>query len=221
MSKAHKEWLAIIAAMPPKFIYFDLGNVICNFSREREVQQVVEVSGAPAEKVSEVLLGPQGLLWRYETGELSDEQFYEEFCRATASRPDKQKFQIANAEIFTLNGSIVPLIGHLEDAQFPLGILSNTCPSHWRVVSDGRYAILPAAFKTHVLSYEVGALKPERKIYEHAIELARVPAGQIFYVDDVPGHVEGARRVGLDAVQYTTPDALVQDLLKRGVRCNI
>ncbi len=148
-------------------------------------------------------------------------QFYEAFCRATDTRPDPAAFHKANSEIFTLNGSLLPLVGHLEDSGIPLGILSNTCPSHWRVVADGRYGIIPGAFKAIVLSYEVKSLKPDPKIYQRAIELAGVPAANIFYVDDVPGHVEGARRAGIDAVQYTTTDALVQDLVKRGIRCNI
>ncbi len=171
--------------------------------------------------MSDVLIGSQGLLWKFETGELDDQQFYETFCRATDSRPDPAAFHRANSEIFTLNGSLLPLVGHLEDSGIPLGILSNTCPSHWRVVADGRYGIIPRAFKAIVLSYEVKSLKPDPKIYQRAIELAGVPAEKIFYVDDVPGHVEGARCAGIDAVQYITTDALVQELVKRGVRCNI
>ncbi len=141
-----------------------------------------------------MLIGPQGLLWKYETGEFSDQQFYDAFCRATETRPDQAAFHKANSEIFTLNGSIVPVVGNLEEAGVPLGILSNTCASHWRVVADGRYGIIPGAFKQIVLSYEVKSLKPDPKIYQRAVELAGVPADKIFYIDDVPGHVEGALR---------------------------
>jgi putative hydrolase of the HAD superfamily len=207
--------------MLPEFIYFDLGQVLCYFDRQQEMRQVAEVSGAPEAKVTEVLIGAQGLLWRYETGELDDRQFHEAFCRATETKPDMAAFLKANAEIFTLNGSIVPLVGHLEDAGIPLGILSNTCDSHWQVVADGRYGIIPDAFKSIVLSYEVKSLKPDAKIYQRAIELAGVPAEKIFYVDDVQGHVDGAKRAGFDAVQYTTTDSLLKELLARGVRCNI
>jgi len=33
--------------------------------------------------------------------------------------------------------------------------------------------------------------------------------------------VEAARKLGIDAVQYTTTDALVRELMKRGLRSNI
>ena len=41
-----------------------------------------------------------------------------------------------------------------------------------------------------------------------------------FYVDDIAGHVAGARSVGFDAVQYTSTDALVAQLRERGVAFN-
>jgi len=207
--------------MPPQFIYFDLGNVLCPFDRAVEVRQVAEVSGVAEEKVREVLLGEQGVLWKAERGELDDRGLHWEFCRLTASRVDMAVFLRANADIFTLNGELVPLVAQLEDAQIPLGILSNTCSSHWQHLSDGRYAILLSPFRQRILSYEVGATKPDEKIFRRAIELARVPSEKILYIDDLPGHVEAAKKLGIDAMQYTTTDALVRELLKRGVRTNI
>ena len=207
--------------MPPEFIYFDLGNVLCPFEREKEIRQVAKVSGVGEAKVHEVLIGKGGILWRGERGELDDQGLYEEFCRLTGSRPEIEAFLRANADIFTLNGELVPLVAQLEDAQIPLGILSNTCSSHWRPLADGRYAILLSPFREKVLSYEVRAAKPDERIFRRAIERARVPAERILFIDDLPEHIDGARKMGIDAVQYTTTDALLRELLARGVRCNI
>lgn len=207
--------------MPPEFIYFDFGNVICFFDHHLAARQAAEVAGIPEDRAWDVIFGqPDGLEWKYEAGQLSDEQFYEAFCQATGTRPDEAKFHHANADIFTLNTSLLPLIGHLEDAGVPLGILSNTCNSHWKLATDGRFAILPRAFKKIVLSYHVGAIKPDPKMFKAAIEAAGVPAERIFYMDDIAGHVEAAKRAGIDAVQFTEVDLLAQQLLKRGVRCN-
>lgn len=206
--------------MPPAFIYFDIGNVLCFFDRAKEIEQVAQVSGVSAEKVREVLLGDHGILWAYERGELSDQQFYEAFCQATNSKPDMAALLLADSDIFTLNGGLVPLVAHLEDAQIPLGALSNICPSHWRFLADGRYAILPGPFRERILSYEVGSTKPSEPVFRRAIEAAGVPPAQILYIDDLLPNVEAARKLGIDAVQYTTTDALEQEILKRGIRCN-
>ena len=56
-----------------------------------------------------------------------------------------EKLLTADADIFTLNGSLLPLIAQLEDSQIPLGLLSNISAPHWRLLIDGRFAILPDA----------------------------------------------------------------------------
>ncbi|HVX64707.1 MAG TPA: HAD-IA family hydrolase, partial [Pirellulales bacterium] len=68
-----------------------------------------------------------------------------------------------------------------------------------------------------VLSFRVRCMKPETQIYAHAAELAGAAPHEIFFVDDVAGHVAAARRFGFDAVQYTTPEALAAELRQRGV----
>ena len=44
-----------IATMPPKFIYFDLGNVLLNFSDERACRQMAAVCGATPEAVADAM----------------------------------------------------------------------------------------------------------------------------------------------------------------------
>jgi glucose-1-phosphatase len=206
--------------VPPAFIYFDLGNVLCFFSRPQEIRQVSEVSGIPEDKIKDVLLNPQhGILWPYERGELNDEQFHAEFCRLTGSHPEMAALLRADSEIFQLNTEILPLVAHLEDSQIPLGILSNICPPHWRVATS-RYSIISKAFKKFALSYQLGAQKPNEKIYLGAAELAGVPPQQILFIDDVAENVAAAQRLGWDAIQYTSSDALEQELLRRDIRCN-
>ncbi len=70
------------------------------------------------------------------------------------------------------------------------------------------------------LSYQLGAQKPNEKIYRGAAELASVPPQQILFIDDVADNVAAARNLGWDAVQYTSTDALEQELLSRGLHCN-
>jgi glucose-1-phosphatase len=208
--------------MRPEFIYFDMGNVLLFFDRDRQVRQVAAVTGAPEEKVREVLIGDRGIMWRYEAGEFDDDQYYDMFCKATGTRPDQKQFLYADGDIFQLNTEMLPVVAHLEDAQIPLGILSNTSNAHWNIVVDGRFgAIFPQSFKKLVLSFEAKAVKPDRKIFDHAIEQAGVAPEKIFFMDDTLGHVEAAKKLGIDAVQFTTAERLIEDLLKRGVRCNL
>ena len=65
-----------------------------------------------------------------------------------------------------------------------------------------------------------GHCKPDERIFSAAARLAGVAPEEIFYTDDLPGHVAAARRAGFDAVQYTSPAALYDELASRGVRIN-
>ena len=127
---------------------------------------------------------------------------------------------MANSQIFELNVPIVPIVGHLKAAGYPMGILSNTCEAHWEHVSDGRFCVISRFFPTLVLSYQLRISKPDPDIYRAAVQCAGVAPGRIFFVDDRRENVEGACRAGLDAVLYRGPQALAAELRGRGVRFN-
>ena len=110
---------------------------------------------------------------RYERGEISSREFYDEFCRETGTKPDFAALFHAKSDIFRLNYSLLPVIARLEDAGFRLGLLSNTSPCHWEFLCGQGYGILPASFPVRALSYEIGALKPEPKIYRSGCQTSR------------------------------------------------
>ncbi len=108
----------------------------------------------PASRVWDLLFA-SGLQERYEQGEITSREFYDAFCSRSATHPDYDTFHLANSQIFELNVPIVPIVGHLKAAGYPLGILSNTCESHWQHVSDGRFCVISSFFPTLVLSYQL------------------------------------------------------------------
>lgn len=204
--------------MQLKFLYFDLGKVLVNFSVERMLAQVGAVAGISAETVRTAVFGSG--MWRdHEAGRLSDRQFYEAFCEATGSRPEYEALAAAATEIFEFNWAMLPLVSQLRQAGYRLGILSNTCAMHWDYCIK-RYRLIAEAFDVYALSYRMGAVKPEAAIFRDAAELAGVRPEEIFFVDDILEHVVGARSVGFDAVQFTSAAALAAELRRRAIRFN-
>jgi glucose-1-phosphatase len=207
------------AMQTPRFLYFDLGNVLLKFDHHLACRQMGEVAGVPAERVWDVMYAGD-LGRRYEAGEVDDREFFEIFCRQTDTRPDCEALLLAGSAIFTPNVSVYPVVNGLITAGHRLGILSNTCHAHWAYCYPRGYALLSRGFEVYALSYELKACKPSPKIYEGAARLAGVSPREIFFVDDVAGHVTGAREAGFDAVQYTTTPRLVADLRARGIDLN-
>jgi putative hydrolase of the HAD superfamily len=204
--------------MPLKFLYFDLGIVLVHFTVERMLRQVAEVAGILPEQVQAVIFD-SGLQHEYELGAITSRDFYERFCQESGTRPPYDALDRAAAEIFTLNYSMVGVAAWLQQAGWPLGILSNTCECHWEYCMK-EYPALRQIFPTRITSYQVRFAKPDAKIFQAAAEKAGHAPDEIFFVDDIAGHVAGAKVAGFDAVQYTTTQKFVRDLRQRGLKFN-
>lgn len=68
-----------------------------------------------------------------------------------------------------------------------------------------------------VVSGEVGLAKPDPAIFAFASARFGVAPEQVFFADDSPANVAGARAAGWDAVLFTDAVALEHDLLERGL----
>jgi glucose-1-phosphatase len=204
--------------MQPKFIYFDLGKVLLDFSVEQMCGQMGEAAGIDAARVKDAVFA-SGLQLRYEAGQVSSREFYETFCRQTGTCPDYDALLRAGSDIFTPKYSMLPIVSQLSQAGCRMGILSNTCEGHWEHCIH-RYRILRECFSVCALSYRIGVCKPDAAIFTTAAEMAGCRPEEIFYTDDIAGHVAGARAAGFDAVQYTTTPLLVAELRARGVAFN-
>ena len=204
--------------MAPKFLYFDLGKVLVDFDVQRMYRQVAEVAGIEPDEVREALR-KNGLHKEHELGRVSSEAFCEAFCEATGVRADCQTLIRAASDIFELNVPIIPLVGYLHREGYRMGVLSNTCQGHWEHCLR-RFRILAEYFPVRALSSEIHAAKPDEAVFQAAAELAGVPAGEIFFTDDLPENVAGARAAGFDAVQFTSVRELAAQLRSRGLRFN-
>jgi len=202
--------------MDVRFIYFDLGNVLLHFDHRRAIRQMAELTGGEVETLWKLVF-ESGLQDRFERGEVTREDFYEIFCRQAGNTPGLDPLERAASEIFDANYALFPVVAALRTGGHRLGVLSNTCSSHWNYCT-GRYQLLEQAFAVHALSFRIGAMKPDERIFRAAAELAGVEPQEIFFTDDTPGHVEAARNAGFDAVPYQSVPQLVAELRRRGVR---
>lgn len=198
--------------MAIRFVYFDLGNVLLQFSHPRMIEQMAAVAGAPVRLVEEVVFG--GLADEYERGELTTEEFHARFCAATNRQPDLAELERACSDIFVPLGESIQLVNELR-GQVPLGLLSNTNHSHITFVQE-HYPQALAPFDVLSLSHELRVMKPHPDIYKAAAELTRVDPTEIFFLDDRPENVAGARQAGWDAEIFTTAAAARLLLRARG-----
>ena len=200
------------------FIYFDLGNVLLTFSHRQAASQLALAAGISEEQAWNAVF-QSGLLELVETGKLSEEQFYHQFCEKTASKSDFQTLKQAGSAIFEINMSMIPLLVQLRYSGIGLGILSNTSFSHWEYCTKN-YSFLQGIFQQRILSYEVNAMKPAQQIYQEAVQRAGVPADEIFFMDDREENVNAAKAFGIDAVLFQSAPQIASELRQRELRLN-
>lgn len=205
---------------PPKFLYFDLGNVILPFDFMVAIRQMADVADVSASLIHKVLFD-DALEPAYERGDLTTEEFFETVCQRIGKRPDLDAFLLASSDMFRLDQAVAELILQVRQSGQRTGLLSNTCEAHWRFCYERRFPILQQLFDVTALSYELRAMKPDPAIFRAAAKLAGVAPAEIFFVDDRPEHVAGARGVGFDAVQFTGAADLAAALEERGIRVAI
>lgn len=192
--------------------FFDLGNVILLFCHKKMCSNLAEVCGLPSETIQTALLNsPLGDL--YERGKLDDAHLHQKICEQFCIDVPKQDFFQAMSDIFTLNESIIPIIEELKKNGTELILLSNTCPAHFTYALKN-YPILHL-FDKYVLSYEVGARKPEPEIFLHALSLSSSEIKNCFYTDDIEDFVKSANTLGIDSHTFTTTTKLSDALLVR------
>lgn len=203
----------------PKFLYFDLGNVLVLFDHRLACRNLAPLLGASEDRLWEfIFVG--GLNQQLDSGTLTTGQMYELICNEFGCRPPLNDLALAASNIFQLNYSMNAVLGRLVAAGYPIGLISNTSQLHWDYLTLDRYWLIPGAFEQVVLSFRERLMKPEAEIYRLAARRAGVEPHETFYVDDIEANVAGARAAGFDAIQYTTTPEFVRELRRRGIRLN-
>lgn len=96
---------------------------------------------------------------------------------------------------------VVPALAALRDADVRLALVSNAAYDEIGAWPESPLAPL---FDTVVFSCEVGAVKPDREIYELALaRLGHAPHAALFAGDGGSDELRGARRAGLSPVLVT------------------
>lgn len=197
-----------------KSLIFDLGNVIVPFDFKRAYAKLGPICSCPVTEIS-ARIRSTDLVERFETGRLGAKPFVEEFSKLLELKTNYDDFCDLWTSVFFQETLLAEaFLAGLRD-RFRLLVLSNTNPIHFGMLK-AKYPLF-RHFHDFVLSYEVGALKPDSKIYREAIVRAGCRPEECFFTDDIVANVEAARKHGMDAVQFLSAAQLEEELRARGV----
>jgi putative hydrolase of the HAD superfamily len=196
-----------------RLVISDFGGVICTFDYRIFCDRLARRIGRDAEEIYAAVYGSD-LHTEFEMGRLTGPEYHGRVMSLFGADVPYGEFFPMYGNIFTEIPATCDMLRRLH-TRYPLYLLSDTNEIHFGYVKE-TVEIL-RLFDECIVSYEVGAMKPGPRIYQEALRRSGLPADACVFVDDRPGNVEGARRVGMHAVQFASPEQCAADLAALGV----
>jgi FMN phosphatase YigB (HAD superfamily) len=198
----------------PSVVVFDLGKVLVDFDYTIAAKKIAAKGTLLADKIYEfIALSP--LLFKYETGLITREQFFGAVCEATGYSGGIEEFGGFFADIFTPIDPMVELHSALRKAGIPTYIFSNT--NDLAILHIRKNFPFFNNFDGYILSYEVGAMKPDAKIYEALENIAGKRGPDVLYLDDRLENVSAGAARGWQVILQETPEKTLAAIQKLGL----
>jgi HAD superfamily hydrolase (TIGR01509 family) len=170
------------------FIYFDMNGCMIHFYQAAFVK-LAQDAGVPSDVV-------ETALWHYNDdvcrGTMSLEDFNTELARRLKLDSVRwQDYYLAAIEPIEQMQEVL----RWASQHYKIGLLTNTMPG---LVSALRrdHQLPDVAYDAIIDSSEVGAIKPEERIYQIAQERAGCPASEILLIDDSRVNLMAAEKLG-------------------------
>jgi FMN phosphatase YigB (HAD superfamily) len=199
--------------MPPVFI-FDLGKVLVDFDYSIAARKVAARSKKAPQDLH-AFLGSSPLLVEYESGRLTREQFYTAIKDAIGFGSDLEEFGGFFADIFVEMPGTIALHAELRNRGFKTYIFSNT--NDLAIEHVRRNFPFFKNFDDYIFSYEVGAMKPEAKIYEAMEKMCGRRGADLIYIDDRPENIAAGAARGWRTILHESPEKSRAELKSFGI----
>lgn len=199
--------------LPYQAIVFDFGGVVAHTDRDtvREfLTKYFEISKIAASNLYHD--------WRHAIAKGKEEQqFWTEYAEG-AKQPLAGNW-LEQWEVVKLSGvkpitGVLAIIDNLKQQGYRVAMLSNVTKEHAELIQKLGYYKL---FHPLLLSYEIGARKPDPRAYEILLLALNLPAKKCLFIDDKLTNVRAAKNCGMDAIIFISTPQLQRELLHRGI----
>ena len=212
-------------------IAFDYGGVLVNMINDTVICHMADSIGVGVERF-------RASLWKFrhdfDAGTLDAETYWQHVCEyAGMSWPTDPSHRREVVETLmhldtiaylTVNPGILRWIKTLRSAQYRCIMISNMSSETYDMVVKG--SLLEQHFERVILYGWLKINKPHKEIFLEAVRQLNVSPHEILFLDDLSHNVEGARKVGFNALQFTDTETLYRmleeqfsDIPRKGLVC--
>jgi glucose-1-phosphatase len=195
-------------------VVFDLGMVLVPFDYKIMVKRLEEVEPGLGNHFIESYRNNYNIHRDFERGKISNDDFVDMMLKVIDFKIDSETFKRFYSEIFTFNQNVIDLLPVIKK-NYRLFLLSNTNAIHhqygWKNFSFIQH------FEKLILSHEVGAVKPEEKIYRAVEAASGLPSEEHIFIDDIKEYADIPKKFGWDGIHFIGYDDLVFNLKSKGI----
>jgi putative hydrolase of the HAD superfamily len=195
-------------------IVFDLGKVLIPFDYAPSISKLNLIEQGLGDRFIEFYKSNYHFHRDFERGKITETEFVNKMLDVVDHKIDSETFKKYYADIFSINEDVISLLPILKK-NYKLFLLSNTDSIHQKYGWQ-KYEFLKH-FDRLILSHEVGAVKPKKKIYRAVEEASGFSSEEHFYIDDIREYVDAAINLGWDAVLFEGYNKLLSDLKERNI----
>ncbi|HEX7742760.1 MAG TPA: HAD family phosphatase [Sphingobium sp.] len=195
-------------------VIFDFGGVLVDWNPEHLYRKLIPDEAERRHFLTEICSSA----WNYEQDRGRD--WDEAIALKVAEFPHHAPLIRAYRERWTemcggtINGGVA-IHAKLKAAGIPLYGLTNWSGPTFEL-GERMFPIL-RDFKYVAVSGRLRMVKPDPEIYLHLLQHCGLQAKNCLFIDDVAKNVDGARAVGLQAVQFTDPEEVTLKLRELGL----
>ena len=194
-----------------KCVLFDLGGVLYTIDHESVLKGLLECSGRSGSEIKSVLFSPE-LHDGYESGAITSSQFYETIKKRFRCDINFDRFKSIWNSLLVKREDMFRMALELSK-NIDLSVLSNTNEMNAEILVKDLKGII----KDFVFSFEVGCMKPDRRIYGIALDRVNLNPESVLFIDDREENVYAAVDLGIASHQFKTHEGLVGFLEDYGV----
>jgi HAD superfamily hydrolase (TIGR01509 family) len=198
----------------PEVVVFDLGKVLLEFDYSIAARHLAARGTVTPEMVHK-FIGQSPLLFRYETGLMTKDEFYKAVCAETGFKGDLKEFSHIFGDIFAPMDPMIELHAKLKQRGVPTFIFSNTNELALEHIRQ-QYPFFHG-FDGYILSYEHGAMKPHAKLYEVVERVTKRRKQQLLYIDDRPENIAAGAERGWQVILQEMPEKTLAEVKKTGL----
>ncbi|HSB01042.1 MAG TPA: HAD family phosphatase [Anaerolineales bacterium] len=196
--------------MTIKAVFFDLGGVIVRTEFQAPRQQLADQLGMEYDDLNKVVFGSETSS-RASIGEISADEHWA-YVIQRLKRPASELAAIREA---FFAGDIVDrtLLDYIRSlrGKYKTGLISNAWGDLRDFIVREKF---DDAFDQIFISAEVGAMKPEARIFQLALEQFGVSPNEAVFVDDFYENIEGCEKIGMKGIHFKDPETALQQLKK-------